>query len=179
MRRTSLILSVAFLAGIIAGCSSTSQSPDVSGNIRKSLDGAGFKDVSVSQDRDKGVVTLKGSVKGDNDKGMAESMAKAEAPGQVVADEIEVLPAGVEKEAKRMDSDMDKAIDKNLDAALVQHDLTKGVSYDTRNGVVTLSGHVPSQENRREVQQIAASVPNVQQVVNELQVKGQKASSSR
>jgi osmotically-inducible protein OsmY len=45
--------------------------------------------------------------------------------------------------------------------------------------VVTLSGHVPSQENRREVQQIAASVPNVQQVVNELQVKGQKASSSR
>ena len=40
------------------GCSSTPQSPDVADSVRKSLDQAGLKDVSVSQDRDKGVVTL-------------------------------------------------------------------------------------------------------------------------
>jgi hypothetical protein len=35
--------------------------------MRKSLDQAGFKDVSVSQDRDKGVVTLGGQVASDGD----------------------------------------------------------------------------------------------------------------
>ena len=44
--------------GILAACSQTMKSPDVSDNIRKSLDQAGLKKVSVKQDRDKGVVTL-------------------------------------------------------------------------------------------------------------------------
>jgi hypothetical protein len=42
----------------LAGCSSTPKSPDVSDNIRKSLDESNLKDVSVSQDREKGVVTF-------------------------------------------------------------------------------------------------------------------------
>ena len=37
---------------------------------------------------------------------------------------------------------------------------------------------VDSQAKRREAEGVAASVPNVQQVVNELQVKNQKATSS-
>jgi hypothetical protein len=41
------------LAGALAACSDTSKSPDVTDNIRKSLDQAGYKDVSVSQDREK------------------------------------------------------------------------------------------------------------------------------
>ena len=61
-----LRLSVAMLTllavGILAGCSGTAaKSPDVSDSIRKSLDQAGLKDVSVSQDRDKGIVTLGGT----------------------------------------------------------------------------------------------------------------------
>ena len=77
-----------------------------------------------------------------------------------------------------MDADLDKGIDKNLDAALVQKGRQKGVSYDVKKGVVTLTGDVRSQAERRQVQEIAANVPNVQQVVNELQVKKQKATSS-
>jgi hypothetical protein len=54
-------LLVLLTVGILAGCSTTTaKSPDVSDSIRKSLDQAGFKDVSVSQDRDKGIVTLGG-----------------------------------------------------------------------------------------------------------------------
>jgi hyperosmotically inducible protein len=171
-------ISFMFLAGTLAGCSTSGKSPDVSGNIRKSLDGAGFRDVSVSQDREKGVVTLNGHVPSENDKTQAESIVKAEAAGQVVSDQIAVLPPGGEREAKRIDSDTDKAIEKNLDAALVQHKLQKGVSYDAKNGVVTLSGNVNSQARRRQVQEVAQAVPNVQQVVNELQIKKQKATSS-
>jgi len=76
-----------FAGGIPAGCSGTAaQSPDVSDSIRKSLDQAGLKEVSVSQDRDKGVVTLGGQVASENDKSQAESLAKALAGAQVLAD---------------------------------------------------------------------------------------------
>ena len=171
-------ISFVFLAGTLAGCSSTPKSPDVAGNIRKSLDTAGYHDISVSQDRDKGVVTLNGHVPTDSDKSQAESIARGEAAGQVVADQVAVLPPGDQHDAKKVDKDLDAAIEKNLDAALVQHRLKKGVSSEAKNGVVTLSGDVPSQASRKEVQQIAEAIPNVQQVVNELQVRKQKATSS-
>jgi osmotically-inducible protein OsmY len=37
---------------------------------------------------------------------------------------------------------------------------------------------VPSQTKREQVEKLVASVPNVKQVVNELEVKNQKASST-
>ena len=74
---------------ILAGCTQTaSKSADVSDNIRKSLDQAGLTKVSVSQDRDKGIVTLGGQVTNDNDKLKAESVAKSFAGSQVVADQV-------------------------------------------------------------------------------------------
>jgi hyperosmotically inducible periplasmic protein len=179
MNKLCLSLLALIIAGTLIGCSRNTQSPDVSGDIRKSLDQAGLKDVTVSQDRDKGVVTLGGHVAADADKTQAESIAKANAGGQVVADEIAVLPAGAEHDAKTVNSDLDKGIEKNLDAALIQNHLEKGVSYSVNNGVVTLKGNVNSQSKRAQAEKIATSVPNVQQVVNDLQVKNQKASSSR
>ena len=62
---------------------------------------------------------------------------------------------------------------------LVQHRLKNDVRYDVNNGVVTLKGTVPSQDRRASVQKLAAQVPNVKQVVNELEVKHQRASSSK
>ena len=163
----------------LVGCSTTTKSPDVSDSIRKSLDQAGLKDVEVSQDRDKGVVTLGGHVAAEADKVQAESIAKSNAAGQVVANQIAVIPRGVESDAKTVNSDLDKGIEKNLDAVLVQNKLQKRVKYGVKNGVVTLTGEVNSQSKRAQAEKVASSVPNVQQVVNELQVKNQKASSTK
>jgi hyperosmotically inducible protein len=176
--QTCLISSALAVAATLAGCSTTTKTPDVADAIRKSLDVPNLKGVTVSQDRDKGVVTLTGHVASDNDKAQAESIAKSMAAGQVVADEIRVLPPGAEREARTVDADLDKAIEKNLDAALIQQGLNKGVSYDVKNGVVTLKGEVQSQLARSQVQAVTVGVPNVQQVVNELQVKNQRATSS-
>ena len=168
----------ALLMVALAGCSSSAtKSPDVADSIRKSLDGANLKDVSVSQDREKGVVTLGGHVAGDADKSQAESIAKSVAGSQVVANQIAVIPPGA-TEAKKVNSDLDAGIEKNVDAALIQNRLKKGVKYEVKNGVVTLSGEVRSEALRAQAQSVAAAVPNVQQVVNELQVKNQKATSS-
>jgi osmotically-inducible protein OsmY len=90
-----------------------------------------------------------------------------------------VLPPGLEKEAKAVNSDLDAGIEKNLDAALIQSKLRKAVNYEVKNGVVTLTGDVNSQSNRARAEKVAAGVPNVQQVVNNLQIKDQKASSTQ
>jgi len=179
MKARRLILAVfpLVVAGMLSACSEN-KSPDVTDSIRRSLDQAGFKDVSVSQDRDKGVVTLTGNVPTESDKAQAESIAKSNAPSLVIADQIAVRPPGNESEAKAVDSDLDKAIEKNLDATLIKHRLKKNVKYDVKNGVVTLTGDVPSQTKREQVEKLVASVPNVKQVVNELEVKNQKATST-
>ena len=163
----------------LAGCSRTStKSPDVSGAVRQSLDQSGLKDVSVSDDRDNGVVTLGGHVATDDAKSQAQSIAQSMAGGQVVANQVAVIPPGVEKEAKTVNSDLDKGIEKNLDAALVASRLDANLKYDVKNRVVVLKGEVDSQAKRSEVAKVAAQVPNVAQVVNEVQVKDQKATAN-
>src|SRR5262249_34737573 len=130
-------------------CSNNTQAPDVTNNVRHALDGAGLTDVHVTQDRDKNVVTLTGSVPTDDDKGRAESVAKAQAGAAVVANEIGERPENDEGTAKKVDSELNAGIDKNLEAMLVEHRMNRAVRYDVNKGVVTLKGNVPSQGQRR------------------------------
>jgi hyperosmotically inducible protein len=178
IKSLAISLTLLALAGMLGCNDDAAKSPDVSDNIRKSLDQAGLKDVSVSQDRDKGVVTLGGQVATDNAKFQAESLAKSLAGAQVVADQIAVIPVGAEKAARTVNSDLDEGIEKNLDAALIQNKLHDNVTYTVKSGVVTLTGEVNSENSRTRAGNVAAAVPNVQQVVNDLQVKDQKASST-
>jgi hyperosmotically inducible protein len=174
-----LILPVLLALGTLAGCSATgAKSVDVSESLRQSLDQAGLKDVSVSQDRDKGVVTLGGHVAADGDKLQAESLAKSVAGNQVVANQIAVVPPGIEKAANAVNSDLDRGIEQNLDAALIENKLHDNVQYAVKNHVVTLTGEVNSQAKRERAGNVASSVQNVGQVVNELQVTKQKATSN-
>jgi osmotically-inducible protein OsmY len=53
------------------------------------------------------------------------------------------------------------------------------VKYEVKSGVVTLTGEVKSEAMHSSAEKVAAGMPNVQQVVNDLQVKNQKASSSQ
>lgn len=170
-----------FLAiGIAAGlaCSQRNQEPNIRANIRQALDQAGLNNVSVSQDRQRGVVTLTGNVATEDDKSRADSIAKSIAGTQVVSDQIGVRPAGAESTEKKVDSELDAGIDKNLEAMLLEHRLNREVKYDVNNGVVTLKGDVVSQGQRASAEKIAKQVPNVKQVVNELEVKNGHATST-
>jgi len=178
--RLSFALVTLVAVGFVAGCSATAEkSPDVSSSIRAALDQAGLKSVSVSQDRDKGVVTLGGQVAGEGEKAQAEAVAKSLAGAQVVANQIAVVPLGGERDAKAVNADLDRGIEQNLDAALIQNKMHDTVKYEVKSGVVTLAGDVISQDMRERAGTVAAAVPNVKQVVNGLQVKNQKSSSSR
>jgi osmotically-inducible protein OsmY len=178
IKEQGLLLSVSIGALLFTGCSTSAKVPDVSGSIRQSLDQAGLEKVKVTQDRTAAVVTLSGQTDTDAGKRQAETLAKSIAANEVVANEIAVIPPGAEDQTKTVNADLDKGIGNNLDAALRQHQLKKGVTYSIKNGVVTLSGNVDSQSRRASVQNLTASVPNVQEVVNKLQIKDQRATSS-
>ena len=180
LRKWSMLFVTLVAVAALVGCAATAEkSPDVTATVRSALDQAGLKTVSVSQDRDKGVVTLGGQVGSEGDKAQAESLAKSLAGMQVVANQIAVVPVGSESDAKTVNADLDRGIEQNLDAALIQNKMHDTVKYDVKNGVVTLTGEVNAQALRADAQTVAAAVPNVKQVVNNLQVKNQKASSSR
>jgi osmotically-inducible protein OsmY len=166
-----------FAIGLLAGCSTTQQTPAVADAIRKSLDQAGLKEVSVTQDRDKGVVTLGGHVATDADKANANQIAQSMATDQVVANEVAILPPSGAGPTRAMNADLDEGIDKNLDAALISNGYRTGIHHSVKSEVVTLTGTVDTESQRQQLETIAQGVPNAQQVVNEIQTRHQKATS--
>lgn len=180
MGRTLLALTLAAsIATVACGPSQPAEAPEVAGAIRQSLENAGLDDVTVDQDRQQGVVTLGGEVHTDAEKARAESLARAAAPNQVVANEVAVRPQGAEDIADAVDGNIDDAIESNLEAVLVERGLDDAVDYEVTTGVVTLSGDVRTQAIRADIEKTAAAVPHVKQVVNNLQVRNQPASSSQ
>ena len=164
--------------GLLTGCSTTPQTPPVADNISKSLEQAGLKDVSVTQDRDKGVITLGGHVATDADKARANQIAQSLAAGRVVANQVAILPPNDSGSTKTVYADLDKGIDNNLDAALISGGYKTGIHHSVKNGVVTLTGTVDTARQRTELEKIARGVPNTQQIVNEIQTRHQKATST-
>lgn len=172
--KTATVALASLLLALAMGCTSNKAStPDVKDQVTKALDNAGYKDLKVDVNHDKELVTLTGDVKTQEDKDHAEDLAKAAASGYVVSNEIGVRPEGVESAAKKIDSNVDAAIEKDFKAVIIANRLdSQHISYNATNGVLTLKGNVDTAALRDRAEKLAASVPNVQQVVNELDVKG-------
>ncbi len=169
----SIHLTLVMVLSLIVGvaCSNRANTVSYSDNVKKSLEQAELKDVNVSEDKDKNTITLTGTVHSENAKQQAGEIAQSAAGGRIVANEISVQPVGAESEAKDIASNVDDAIENNFKAALISKGLDKQhIRFNAKNGVLTLKGRVKSPQQKEEAQQLAANVPNVQQVLNELQV---------
>jgi osmotically-inducible protein OsmY len=172
MQRTLTEIVALLLAVGGSACNRSTNNPNVEAQINRSLEAAGLRDVSADQDVEKGLVTLTGEVLDENQKAQAEQIAKTEAGGQIVANEISVRPPGLENQMDETQSALDDGIESNFKAQLVKNNL-EAVSYDSEEGVLTLTGSVDSQSARQLAEKLAASVPNVKQVVNMIEVRGQ------
>lgn len=140
-------------------------------DVKKALEQAELKDVTVSEDQDKNTITLRGTVHSGEAKAKAADVAKAAANTRIIADEISVQPVGSESEAKDVASNLDDAIEKNYKAALISSGLEKQhVRFKAKNGVLTLTGSVKNANERRQAEKLATGIPNVQQVVNQLEI---------
>jgi osmotically-inducible protein OsmY len=80
------------------------------------------------------------------------------AGARVVANQIAVLPVGIEKEARAVNSDLDQGIEKNLDVALIQNKMPDNVKYEVKSGVVILTGEVNSENERTRAGKVATGV---------------------
>ena len=147
--------------------------PDVKDAVNTAMTRNDLGVVNVSQDRDKGVLTLTGDVETADQKAQAGSIAAQAAPGYTIANEIGVRPVGQESQAKAVDSNLDDGIESNFKASLKAHkDLdNQHISFDAKNGTLVLTGSVKSPAQKAEAQKLAKAVPNVKEVVNEIEVR--------
>ena len=164
---------------VLVGCN-TAQHADVKDAVNSALTSNNLGVVSVSQDREKGVITLTGDVESEDQKKLAESVAKQAAPDYGIANQIGVRPPGAEGQAKAVASSLDSGIEDNYKAALLAHKNldAQSISYSATNGSLVLKGSVKTQAQRKEAGKLARAVPNVKQVVNEIKVKPAKHSTS-
>jgi len=173
----TIILAATFT---LAGCSRNDH-PDLKYAVDSAMTQNGLGVVKVSQDRDKGVVTLKGDVESEDQKAQAETIARQAAPGYTIANELGVTPPGTGSQAKDVNSKLDSAIEDNYKAALKEHKNLddQSISVDAKNGTLVLKGSVKTKSQQQEAVKLAKAVPNVQEVVNEIEVKSDKHATAQ
>ena len=141
-------------------------------DVTKALEQADLKEVTVSEDQDKNTITLGGKVHSSDAKAKAADIAKTAANTRIIANEISVQPVGSESQAKDVASNLDDGIEKDYKAALISTGLDKQhVSFKAKNGVLTLTGSVRNANERQHAEKLAAGIPNVQQVLNQIEVR--------
>ena len=176
----NLLPGAAILLGTlaIAGCHNQSTHPDEKAAVSDALKTNNLSAVSVSQDRDQGVITLTGNVTSNDQKAQAESLAKQSAPDYTVADEIGVRPVGDQSQAGAVASNLDSAIEDSYKASIKANKNLdeQSIHFKAKNGTLVLKGSVKTVAQKKEAGSLAKQVPNVQQVVNELEVKPGKHS---
>jgi len=172
--KTAFLIAALF-ATFVLGVGCTSKSGDNTSykdSVKKSLEQADLTDVSVSEDKEKNTVTLGGTVHSESAKKKAGDVAAATVGGRTVVNEISVRPVGAESEAKSAASNIDDGIESNYKAALLTNGLDKQhISFDAKNAVLTLKGNVKTTSELQEAQKLASNIPNVQQVVNQIEVE--------
>jgi osmotically-inducible protein OsmY len=174
MKRTLLLAGslMALLISVAAWGQILGKSHSEANAVRNALKQADLKDVTVSDDADKNTITLGGSVHSEEAKHRAGEVAKSAAGGRQIANEISVQPVGNESQARSIASNRDDAIEDNYKAELLSRHLdNESIHYKAKNGVLLLTGSVKNAQQRQEAQELAKKVPNVRQVVNQIEVR--------
>jgi hyperosmotically inducible periplasmic protein len=110
----------------------------------------------------------------------AEQVAKQAAPGYQIVDRIQIESAGLQGEIKSatQKAQLDSAIEDDFRARIADEPSLKSekIQYTAVNGTLTLKGTVRSTKERTQAEDLAKKVPQVQHVVNQIQVKPGKPS---
>ena len=160
------------LAGLGIACNSRTTPATFKDSVKTALEQADLHDISVGEDSSKNTITLTGTLHSDDAKTRAGEIAQANAGNRVVANEISVEPIGNESQARKVESNLDDGIESNYKASLISKGLDKqSIKFNAKNGVLTLSGKVKSASARKEAELLAQNTPNVNQVVNQIEIR--------
>jgi len=146
----------------VSGHEALNQASQIQARLQKDAD---LKNNRLEVTVDNGIATLKGTVDTDAEKARAAQLAMIK--GVVgVQNQLDVGSAGVKQTFS------DSAITAKIKAKLAENQLSTftDVSVTTNNGVVTLTGSVPSEKGRQQVLEAARSADGVMRVENDLTV---------
>lgn len=152
------------------GVGACQQGPDVERMAEGALTSAALEDqVDVNFDRSAGVVRLSGTVDSADQRTRAVDVVKASIGTRAqIANEIVV--AGPHADAA---DDLDSGIAERFET-MVEHapDLdADDVDLRVENGVVTMTGTVPTDTDRTQLEGLVRSIPGVRQTVNTVRVE--------
>lgn len=119
--------------------------------------------LDINVDTDGGVVTLFGVVGNEAQKRSAEAAAKKVDGVKSVKNEIEIVASARQEQVAAADGEVAEAVQSALD----KRDALGDVSVEVKNGVVRLSGEVPSEADRVTAAVVARSTPGVRSVLAE------------
>lgn len=175
LRSALLFASTSLLAAALtlSSCGHSSH-PDVRLDVYNNLDQHDLRSVTVSQDRNAGTITLSGIVGSNDRKQSAEQLARQSAPGYSIFNHIQVQNIGLQGQIKdaQQDAKLDSAIEDHYKATLAAHRELKNVHYSVYNQTLTLKGSVKTYKLRQEAEDLAKKVPQVEHVVNQIQIRG-------
>lgn len=162
-------LSMWLCAGLIAGgiACGTSE-PDYVNLSNEALEQAGLADVNASYDREARVVHLTGTAGSQAARlRAAEAVRGAVGEGVQIANEVTV-EGGETEMADDLDSGLSTRLEnlRETDVTLQDEDVT----FDVNNGVVTITGRVPTDAEKARVAELVSGQPGVREVVNSLEV---------
>lgn len=117
--------------------------------------------LDINVDTEGGVVTLFGMVASDAESRAAEQNAKQVTGVKQVKNELQVVASARQDVVAAADGEVAESVE----AALDERDALDEVSVEVKNGVVRLSGAVPSQIDRVTAAVVARSTPGVRSVL--------------
>ena len=176
LRSAYLLCSTTLLTAalVVSGCRSNDH-PDYRMAVYNALEKSNLRSINVAQDRGAGTITLTGVVGSMDRRLQAETIAKQSAPGYQIADKIQIHTTGLQDDIQdaTQKAQLDSAIEDKFRARLANEPSLKSekIQYAAFHGTLTLKGTVRNSKERQQAEDLAKKVPDVQHVVNELQVR--------
>jgi hyperosmotically inducible protein len=121
--------------------------------------------LDINVDTHDGVVTLFGTVSTEAQKQAAEANARKVSGVKSVKNDLQVVASSRQEAVSAKDDDLEKAIESALDKRDSLSDAD--IDVEVKNGVVRLTGSVPSEADRITAAVVARSTPGVRSVLAE------------
>jgi osmotically-inducible protein OsmY len=163
---TKTVIALLAAGALVASCGRNE--PNYEDVADRALDGAGLQAAEADYDADAKVIHVTGTVASEADRQRAgDVVSAAVGSGAQVANEVTV-EGGHEKTANDFDDAIETRLNNmvQLDAALKEH----SISFDASEGVVTVTGRVPTVAMKDRVGTMAKAEAGVRDVVNSLEV---------
>lgn len=164
-------------APLTIACSKPADAPDYEARVHDQLKTSNLDDqVKVNWNKDEQALHLSGEVKTAADKARAEDVAKqvVGTSGRVV-NEVKVEAVDMGEVDDRIEEQLGKMFDDRTEWDFDG----KGVSFDSKQGVVTITGHVESEAVKTKIGERTHAVAGVKDAVNDLEVEASKTPARR